>query len=99
MVVYSEEKVLVSTPTERRYQSLFSKNIEGRWTLEGDSKLTLEGFGVANKLQLGDTKKVLLKVQARVHDPRVNSLQIIMDKSLSVFGPHGETAAEFCVGH
>ncbi len=95
-VAYSEDKVLLKNETEERLQNIFSKNIEGNWSLDGKSKLNIEGFGVANTLQIGNSKKVSLKVQMRIHDPRVNSLQIVLEKTLSVSGPHGETAAEYC---
>ncbi len=96
---YSEEKVIRISDLERQTVPLFSTTIRGQWSVEKDSKLILEGLGVANRLQVGNEKKAQLKIKARIHDARVNSLMIKLDKALGDFGPNGETAAELCSGN
>ena len=96
LAIYSEEKVVKANNAEMIYENVFSKNIKGTWKVEGKTKLVLSGLGVANKYQLGDVKRVQLKIQQRIHDPRVNSLFITLDKTLTAIGPDGETVEQYC---
>lgn len=94
--VYSEQKVISATNTHVKYENLYSRNVTGRFQVENDTKLILENLGVANKLQIGDQKKVQLKITERIHDARVNSIFIVLEKTITTISPDGETAEQYC---
>lgn len=96
LAVYSEQKVLAESNSHVQYQTLFHQNISGKFRIENDTQLILEGLGVANKLQIGNEKKVQLKIQKRINDPRVNSIFITLAKTLTSIGPDGESAEQYC---
>lgn len=74
---------------------VFEQRLTGRWFVD-KTKLTLEGFGVGNKLVSSGKSRILFKVQKSVHDNRITSPMIALDAVALALGPDGETGQQYC---
>jgi len=95
-VTYSEERVINPDNDNLQFKPLFWKTIDGVWSLQDESLLILQNFGILTASENGGQKGAQLTIQVQIHDARLINYSLYLDKIETLIGPRGETPDQFC---